>query len=36
MNSLESWLTEAVETGAQDTRVTPEQAWFLKQLGYTK
>ena len=36
MNSLESWLTEAVETGAQDTRVTPEQVWFLKQLGYTK
>jgi arylsulfatase A-like enzyme len=36
MNSLESWLTEAVETGAQDTGVSPEQAWFLQQLGYTK
>ncbi len=34
MKSLEAWLTSAIQGGANDTGVSPEQAWFLQQLGY--
>ena len=31
---LEAWLTDALEEGAADTGISPEQAWWLQQLGY--
>ena len=34
--TLEDWLTKALQDGAGGTGVSPEQSWWLQQLGYVE